>query len=80
MEGVQIFSHSAREENWILRNDRDVASNIMKAKLLDINIINVDDTWWLSETEEGSEQGRLSSSCPTHNANLKTSVTRKHKI
>ena len=73
MEGVQIFSHASREESWILRYDRDVAPNIMKAQLLDVDTINVDYTWWLSETEEGSEHGRLPSTCPTHNANLKAS-------
>lgn len=53
-EGVEIRADCAREENWVLRNDRETGSQVMELYRRDVDPIDKDPSFsCFEEAEEG---------------------------
>ena len=61
----------SREEDGILRDDSDLRSQVMQTHGSDIDAVDQDATTrCFQDTEKRQGDGRLASSCPTHDSNF----------
>ena len=71
VEGIQVHAERSREENGVLGQDGDLGSELVKAKLGHVLVINnYGTTRWFNYAEQSQGQGRLACTCPANNANL----------
>ena len=70
IEGVHIVPHWTAEQYRVLRNDGYIGSHIMQPQTQTLDVINLDTTQWLSQSEEGGYERGFPCSRSAHDTNL----------